>query len=161
MVLAAVSLIFIFISFRYAFIFFTSFLLSSFLTQFLKHTFFAGMPRPLKYFEGSGFDLYIVSGIKYNYLNSFPSGHAASAFALFFGLALLVKNKMIKLLLLILACSVAYSRVYLSQHFFVDITFGSLIGVVSIILSYFFFLNRDNEWMDKSIISSSFFNPRF
>ena len=146
--LAGTAVLLFFSKIRYGLIFLGSFLLSSFIVQILKRTIFLGMPRPLKYFENSGVDLHLISGLKIYYSNSFPSGHSATAFALFIGLALLIKNQTWKIIFLIIACTVAFSRVYLSQHFLVDIIFGSLIGVLCALLSHWYF-----HYLDKSFLS--------
>lgn len=151
MILVLTALILLFIRIRYGLVFLSSFLLSSILVQLLKHTIFSGMPRPIKFFEGSDFDLHIINGMKYHYINSFPSGHAATAFALFFGFALLVKNRLLKFVFLILASIVAFSRVYLSQHFLVDIIFGALAGVICIVISYICIFKLKNKRIDQPL----------
>ncbi len=85
---------------------------------------------------------------------SFPSGHTTAAFALFLFLALISKKKW-GWLFGLLACITAFSRVYLSQHFFIDILFGSLIGTTTTII-IFYLLNKKSfgEWGDKSLLSS-------
>lgn len=55
-----------------------------------------------------------------------------------------------KVALAVIAILVAFSRVYLSQHFLIDIVFGSLIGVVFSIISI---LVIDNIFMKKNNIS--------
>jgi membrane-associated phospholipid phosphatase len=77
---------------------------------------------------------------------SFPSGHATSAFALFLCLAFLSANRYIKLISFMSACFIAFSRVYLSQHFLIDIYFGSIIGSTGAIAFYQVFYHVDREW---------------
>ena len=149
--LAGTAVIMLLKKIRYGMIFLGSFLTSSLLVQFMKRTIFSGMPRPLKYFENSGIDIHVVSGVKYFYSNSFPSGHSATVFALFIGLALLIKNQVWKLVFLIIACSVAFSRVYLSQHFLVDIVFGSFIGVLCALISHWYFHSLDKPFLTLPI----------
>jgi membrane-associated phospholipid phosphatase len=59
-----------------------------------------------------------------------PSGHSASAFALATILILLTKNKLLQVMLMLLAILVAVSRVYLFQHFMVDTIVGATIGLI-------------------------------
>ena len=61
---------------------------------------------------------------------SFPSGHTSAAFALFTCLALMTPRRLAPLWMTA-AWAVAYSRIYLSQHFLEDILSGSLIGMIS------------------------------
>ncbi|MFW5781083.1 MAG: phosphatase PAP2 family protein [Bacteroidota bacterium] len=97
--------------------------------QVLKRVFFAFMARPTAWFDES-VNLYIIEGVKLYHKYSFPSGHTATAFALFTSLALATKDNRIKALCLILGIIVGYSRMYLSQHFLPDVIAGMIIGVV-------------------------------
>ncbi len=140
------------VKFKYAAIVGVSNILAAAITQTLKHTVFEDVVRPKKFFEGIH-DLYFVPGVE-NYLyNSFPSGHSTSAFALCCSLALIAKKNTYKFLFFIIAFSVAYSRIYLSQHFFEDIYAGSLIGVTITIVVYYFIQKSRVNWLDKSLIT--------
>lgn len=75
--------------------------------------------------------------------NSFPSGHATSAFAVFTCLALLTKNSYLKIIFFIIAVIAAFSRTYLSQHWLVDVTIGSLIGTIAATLFYFIIIQTN------------------
>lgn len=61
---------------------------------------------------------------------SFPSGHTAASFSAFFAL-LFSKEKRWHKLVLVLACIIAFSRLYFYVHFPTDILGGVLIGFVS------------------------------
>lgn len=74
--------------------------------------------------------------------NSLPSGHATTAFAIFFSLVFMSKNQFLKCLFFILAILAAFSRTYLSQHWLVDIYFGSIIGFGFSVLFYVVFYNK-------------------
>jgi membrane-associated phospholipid phosphatase len=52
---------------------------------------------------------------------------------------------------LITALLVGYSRLYLSQHFAIDVVVGSAIGTVSAMLSYYWFINMPKKGLDKSL----------
>jgi membrane-associated phospholipid phosphatase len=110
-----------------------SYLTTGALVQILKRIF--DLPRPLKYF-GDAVVLNFVEGIKVFSNHSFPSGHSASAFSIFLVAAILVKNKVWGIVFFVCALIVAFSRVYTVQHFFIDIYFGSLIGVIFTLLTY-------------------------
>jgi membrane-associated phospholipid phosphatase len=140
------------VRFRYALIVTLSNITSAILTQILKHTVFAEMVRPKKFFEGIH-DLYFVPGVTNYIYNSFPSGHSTCAFSLYLALAFIVKNKTYKSLFFIIAFLVGYSRIYLSQHFFEDVYAGSLIGVFITIIVYYFIQKNNADWLDKSLIT--------
>lgn len=141
------------VSFRCFFTALTAFLFSGMGVQFLKRVLFSDFPRPMKYFEinRSDYELYLVPGVEINTWFSFPSGHTATAFALFFAIALLTRSKIAQAGLLILALGVGYSRVYLSQHFLMDVVAGSLLGMVMGWIAWRLFRDIDQNWMDRSL----------
>ncbi len=141
------------VNYRFAFIIGVSNLISAIITQTLKQTIFADVVRPKKFFEGIH-DLYLIPGVD-NYLyNSFPSGHSTCAFSLYFALSLIVKNKTLKLFFFVLALLIGYSRIYLSQHFFADVYSGSLIGVITTIIVYYFIQKSEGGWLNNSLVTS-------
>lgn len=151
LILSAAALVLLFFSFRDAVYVLSTYLGTGLLVQVLKRFIFKGMVRPVRYFQDAA-DLHLVDGVKMLTSRTFPSGHAASAFAFFLCLALLTKNRVFKFLCLILALMVAYSRVYLSQHFLADIYAGSVIGVMGAIALYWAFYHRDKKWHQLNII---------
>lgn len=80
-----------------------------------------------------------VEGVEVLALNSFPSGHSTAAFVLFTFLAFQSRLNWQKSLMGILGILVAFSRVYLSQHWLNDIIAGSLIGLFITLLVIIFF----------------------
>ncbi len=102
--------------------------------------------------------LHYIEGVEMLSRNSFPSGHATSAFAIFMSIALVTDNKLMKFTFFTIAMLAAFSRTYLSQHWLVDITIGSLIGTISAIAFYFIFMRSEKlqKW-DKPILKV--FNP--
>ena len=150
----ALTLLLCFVKYRYAILVAASNSIAALLTQTLKHTLFADVVRPKKFFEGIA-ELNVVPYVE-NYLyNSFPSGHTTAAFATFFCGALLIENKWLKFLMFLIAVTIGFSRVYLSQHFLSDVYAGSLIGVITSLLMYqFVFISertKNISWMEKSI----------
>lgn len=87
-------------------------------------------PRPLTVFRGEEW-LYMIPGYKNNYEFSFPSGHTTGAFACFTITSFLSNKKSIiyPIVFIIIAVLVGISRIYLLQHFWEDILWGSIIGV--------------------------------
>jgi len=139
------------IRFRHTILLVVVFLLSGLLVQVLKRLVFGDVARPLKYF-GENNHLHLVNDIHQYCCNSFPSGHSATAFGMFFCFALVVKQNWLKFLMLIIAILVAYSRVYLSQHFLIDIMAGSFIGVITAIACYPWISSIHKDILDKNIL---------
>ena len=77
--------------------------------------------------------LHLVEGITHHTHLSFPSGHAGTIFTAVCLIHLLTPKKPFwsSTLLLLVACAVAYSRIYLCQHFYRDVYVGALIGIGS------------------------------
>lgn len=87
--------------------------------------------RPGLYFQKIGISLPQISGMRMHNHHSFPSGHSATAFfAWYIWFNLMFPNNSVKNLWIIPAILVAFSRVYLGQHFFQDIWAGAFIGYV-------------------------------
>ncbi len=141
-------------SFRYVIYGFFAYITSGLAAQILKHL--TNMPRPKGFFAGD-IPIHIVSGVAIHSHNSFPSGHAASAFALFILLAAITPNKKFGLFYFLLAFSVAISRVYLAQHFFIDVYVGSLLGVIFTLLVLAYFETDKNfnklKWPRVSVLN--------
>ncbi len=143
----------LFVRYRYAFAFLTGSLVTSALVQILKKVVLDNIYRPSKYFElYETYQLHLVEGVKMHALHSFPSGHAATSFNLFLALAIVVGNNSLKTVFFVFAALSAYSRVYLSQHFLIDITAGSVIGVIIILLFFQWFNTMKKAWLDKSLL---------
>ncbi|MBC7425919.1 MAG: phosphatase PAP2 family protein [Bacteroidia bacterium] len=99
---------------------------------------FNGYPRPFASIKAPKV-LHIVEGMIIHSTNSFPSGHTLSAFVGLSLLAYMTTNNSVKTLCFILACMVAVSRMYLGQHFFVDVYAGAIIGYGIASLTFIFF----------------------
>jgi membrane-associated phospholipid phosphatase len=137
----------------------TSGMLAGLIVQILKRFVFSDVPRPSKVFFDLS-NLHYIEGVELHWTNSFPSGHSATIFALCFCLAFFANRNIYKLILLLVAVVVAYSRVYLSQHFLIDVYAGALIGVLSGILIAYVFNNIKAKWFDMSLIYLLFRNNR-
>jgi membrane-associated phospholipid phosphatase len=122
--------------------------LAAIFAQILKRLVFDDISRPIVYFKDIS-SLYLVPGVDVHTQYSFPSGHTTAAFATWFSLALLSKKTVWKIIFLLTAFLVGYSRMYLSQHFFSDVYAGSLIGVTFSILLYHYFYQSQNNKLQK------------
>ena len=142
--------ILLFIKLRYAIFACIAFLIESFLLQLGRQTIFHGLPRPVEYFKGSD-QLRLVPGVSMDHWNSFPSGHTACAFTIYFCLSILVKNNWLKFFFFSLALLTAFTRVYLSEHFFEDVYGGSILGVFSALIAFFLVRNNKKDWASQPI----------
>lgn len=123
-------------------------LLTTAIVQPIKH--WINAPRPLTWFGDNMPDvvLPLAEGVRMNYWLSFPSGHTATFFALFFTASLLLMDTDMKakglyaFLCFILATIGAYTRIYLSQHFALDIFGGIICAFISTLLFYYLYVPR-------------------
>jgi membrane-associated phospholipid phosphatase len=115
---------------------------SSLTTQFLKKVVFVDFVRPSAFYINSDYKVRTIEGLELHSLFSFPSGHTTGATALFVFLALNYTNSKSRFLLLLLPIFVAYSRIYLGQHFPLDVLVGAFIGTFYAILFTFLFHSK-------------------
>ena len=123
-------------------------LLSTLIVQPIKHL--VNAPRPLTWFAENipDISLPLVEGVRMNHWLSFPSGHTTTFFVLFFSLSIIlcaenIKGKNILSFICFLCATFgAYTRIYLSQHFALDIFAGILIAVCSTLVLYFFLVKK-------------------
>ncbi|MEN9972043.1 MAG: hypothetical protein RIS20_390 [Bacteroidota bacterium] len=121
-------LVFLFRSRKLGLILLIAFLISSGLVQFLKHFIFENHMRPMYVFQHvNGF--HQIKDFHYHLFQSFPSGHSTSSFVLFTFLAVnFAKSWQTQILCFMAALFFAFTRVYLSQHYFEDMFAGAMIG---------------------------------
>ena len=122
---------------------------SSVITQFLKRQVFDDHLRPSKVFEQMA-DVHFIDGVNLHTNFSFPSGHSTAAFSTFFFLALIARKPILQVILFSIGLLVAFSRVYISQHFFEDIYVGSIIGASFTFLASVFII--DKTWGEKGFV---------
>lgn len=146
--LAEVVLPFLFAAFlffkhkKWFFPYLGSYLLSTLITQGLKHFVFEGSLRPFAYFRDISYHWYTVPGVFINEFNSMPSGHTAAAWFMFFWMALLIKKTHWGIFMACMASGVAFSRVYLFQHFPIDTAVGAIIGMLSSAILYYLTIRK-------------------
>lgn len=133
--LSVVFTVLLFSRLRYFLMFAINMLIVGAVIIWLKHVVFADHVRPALFF-GSTQHLRFVEGRPVLSRYSFPSGHTASAFAVALMLAIFIRRTWISMLLLGTALLVGLSRIYLLEHFWVDVYFGSLVGVTVTLLVY-------------------------
>ncbi len=100
--------------------------------------------RPMRYFfdnfEATWHNLNLFEEPMRNWgYSSFPSGHSASAFALYSFLCFNVRRPkiFISIVCFLLAAEVAFSRMYLLYHFLRDVTAGAFLGLLIAIAMFF------------------------
>lgn len=98
---------------------------SALVTQILKHI--CAIDRPSVVIREG---LHRIEGIYLAEFNSFPSGHATTIFSFLFFWVVIFKQKRYSIAALVLGLLGVYSRVYLAQHFVIDITVGAFIGTL-------------------------------
>lgn len=110
-----------------------SFLASGIIVQIFKHAVYS--PRPKAFFQSKA-SLHLIEGITCTGSNSFPSGHTTSIFALATLLSLYASDTRWGILFLSIAILTGFSRIYLSQHFPLDVLVGSGVGVLVSVVIY-------------------------
>ena len=138
---------------------------SSLTTQICKHLINA--PRPVTWFAENIPDirLPLVEGVDMNYWHSFPSGHTTSFFALAFVASILITKRltahgltgvagMLQALLFLLAALGGYSRIYLCQHFALDVFAGVMVGLLITCICYAIFSRfEDKKWYNYRLLT--------
>lgn len=124
---------------------------SGLVSQMIKQSWDA--PRPIKFFEINfpNVKLHEVVGVHLHSSHSFPSGHTITAFAFFLSLALFSKRPVVHFLCFIAALLVGYSRIYLSQHFALDVLVGSIVGVAVTVSWKFYYDELELPWANGSL----------
>ena len=124
-----ISIVFLFINVRIALLQLISYASSGIISLLLKYSFFAESHRPY-YFLKDDPTFHKIANFTYHISNSFPSGHTTSIFALMTIFALVYQqSKLVSVAFFLCAILVAFSRIYLSQHFLIDVVAGSFIGL--------------------------------
>ncbi len=113
-----------------------------------KQVLFSDFERPSVWIKAHQIKMHLLQSIDLHSNGSFPSGHTLGAFAALGMSGFMSKNAWIQILFFILACGIAYSRVYVCQHYLRDVYVGALYGY-GVCLLLFVIFNR---------LSSSYWN---
>lgn len=118
-----------------------------------KQWLYAGEPRPKTFFAEMADQLNMVEGVTVRSYDSFPSGHTASAFTLAFVLIWASRSVYWRIAFLAAAILVGISRIYILQHFARDVFFGSVFGIMSVLIAWFIMKRQAwNPRLDKGLI---------
>lgn len=135
-VLAVLLVLLLFYNYKLSLITAFSIVFQSVLVSVFKRWLFQGLPRPTV-FLGDDITWHFVDGVDVHGSNTFPSGHTATAFALFALIVVIFNNRgyILSVVFFLLAFLVGLSRMYLLQHFMVDAYFGAIFGVLSVVFA--------------------------
>jgi len=140
----------LFIQYRYSVLTLLVWIAHSGVCQFLKRGLFSDVLRPISVLDKSR--LHFVPHIEVHGLYSFPSGHTATIFCLAMLAALFIGRKVPAIIFLMVALLVGYSRIYLLQHFLIDVAGGAVIGTaLTYTLWKLFHRSTLPRWMKGSL----------
>jgi len=112
----------------------SGFVISTILTQVPKNFIVPGTPRPWSAITNHNL-IHRVSFVEPLHMSSFPSGHTMTAFTIYLTFCLLLHKNWWLYAGLVYAVLVGYSRIYLAQHFPLDVGAGIIGGIISTWLS--------------------------
>lgn len=154
LLIVILSVLLVFVRFRFAIVSLLSYLISGLFAQLLKRFVFDDVYRPAHVFKDLDVELHQVLDVGLKTKHSFPSGHTTSGFALFFTLALFlaVKRPALQLVLFLAAFLVGFSRIYLNLHFLNDVLMGSILGFLTTLFIYLWVIQWRAKWLDKNLM---------
>lgn len=126
--------ILLFHRFRRAIYFIMVILVQTIVVQFFKRGIADGFYRPFKYFQEQGIDLVVGDQVNINHFDSFPSGHATTSFSIGLFFMMFWKKTSYQMTLFFIALCGALARVYLAQHFLIDVCGGFFCAILTFII---------------------------
>lgn len=144
----------LFVRYRFALIAACAWVAHGVISHILKRWVFGDFPRP-----GAVLDhtlLYFVPGVQVHDHFSFPSGHTTTIFCLAMLLSLVSGSRLFSLTMLVIALLVGYSRIYLLQHFLMDVAGGAVVGTLTTVVCWNIFQRYGHApWLDRRLKKSS------
>ncbi len=128
---------------KYTILLLGSIIYSTLFAQITKHFIFPGVLRPTRMISDLSL-IHTVPGVEINSFYSFPSGHTTTVFTIYLLFCLLLSKKWIVPVGFLSALVVGYSRIYLAQHFPIDVGAGMIAGLISV-----YFSLRLQNWKDQ------------
>lgn len=123
-------------------------LISTLLVQICKQIILPGMLRPFAAIANTQL-IHTVHNVVVHTSNSFPSGHTTSVFCFFLLGCLMIKKSGYLIIGFIIALLTGYSRVYLAQHFPLDIGAGMIAAVFSVYWALLIQIKFETVWFTK------------
>lgn len=102
-------------------------IITAIVVQICKQLLFPHWHRPAKLLQDK--NIYILLNPVPHH-NSFPSGHSISVMSAATILSFTFKKYLFQFFFAVLACIVAYTRIYVGAHFPADVAAGSLLGLI-------------------------------
>ena len=131
-----VGLYFIFYKRRWLPLVLSAILFSTLFVQVGKKIIYPNEARPTAAIEATGTNpIHTVKDVTVHTSNSFPSGHTTTAFSLFLLGTLVIPYRYFWIPGIVMAILAGYSRVYLAQHFPLDVGAGIFCAAISIWIS--------------------------
>ncbi|MCH8331242.1 MAG: phosphatase PAP2 family protein [Bacteroidetes bacterium] len=148
----ALVLVLTFVKYYFALIALITFAGETLIVQVLKRFVFQDAKRPFAVL-GDAYDLQLVEGVDLHHQMSFPSGHTVTVMSMALLIVLISKRPALGIIVFPIALLVSFARIYLVQHFFIDVYFGTLLGIgVTMLVVYYSSNFRKFTWASKSIL---------
>ena len=139
----------LFVRFAWAFMVLSVGIINGVVCSLVKQWIFADVSRPIGVLDNSL--LYFVPGVDVHAMHSFPSGHTATIFCAAILVSLLTRMRWITLSMAMIAIGVACSRMYLLQHFLLDVSGGVIIATAICFPAWYFFSRaKAPSWMNQA-----------
>jgi len=111
----------------------TSFAATTLFVQVCKQVILPNQSRPSVAIKGAF--IHYIDGITVHTINSFPSGHTATAFTFALLISLLTRSSLLMVVSLVIAALVGYTRIYQGQHFPLDVGAGMIVAVIAVTIA--------------------------
>ncbi len=138
--LALIALLLVFFRSRHGWILALAGVIQAIIALAFKHLIYPDAPRPRRFFKTQeDVMLNFVEGVNVHGSHSFPSGHAMTAFMLAVFLIYFFRQTSVGIIIILLAILAGISRIYILQHFLIDVWVGSLWGVgIGLVMLWWF-----------------------